>query len=78
MKEETVFFWTTVKSKNGRNIRLAVGLEGDKVIYCKGRLRRKFLYHVSSNQESIKIMSRLSRQAKLGNLTCCLYTGDNK
>lgn len=77
-EQDPVFFYTETKNKNGRNIKLAVALEGDRIIYCKGRLRKKFLHSFKNRQDKNRYMSMLYDKAGVNNMTCQLYKGASK
>ena len=76
--QEPVYFITAVPNRKvpGKNIKLAVAFDGDKVIYCKGRLRKKFIFQFETRQERSQYMWNLIHRSGIDNMVACRFDGE--
>ena len=72
------FFFTVKKSKQGRNIKVAMALEGDRVIYCRGRLRNKFVIQFEDYEARDRYGSLLFSKSGVDNMICERFEGVSK
>lgn len=67
------FFFTVKKTRQGRNVKLAMALDGDRVIYCRGRLRKKFIHQFDNYEEHGQYMSMLYDKSGVDNMVSRQY-----